>query len=206
MSKASDPALYESGFDRIDKDRYWTHPWLTGALLNTVVIPDGVVWEPAAGRGDMVRMLLDYGCEVTASDIDLSEFDPALCRHHLGNFLDETPDDDVTAIISNPPYNQPRGIAEKFVRHAVDLMAFTNVRFVAMLLRSEFCRGKRRRDLFGECEDYYGELVLTTRPRWDWWFRDEPEASPRHNFSWFIWQANNDAPARQLFHYKDKKK
>lgn len=209
MTKANDPALYESAFERIEKDRYWTHPWLVSALLNRVETPD-VIWEPAAGRGDIVSVMLDYGKEVVASDIDLSEFDPLICPWRIGNFFDEVPDDEVTGIITNPPYNQPRGVAEKFVRHAIDLMAFTNVEFVAMLLRSEFKHGKRRKDLFGECNDYYGELVLTERPRWDWWFRDEPEASPRHNFSWFIWERDYREGLRrnpvQLFHYRERKK
>jgi hypothetical protein len=80
---------------------------------------------------------------------------------------------------------------------------------VAMLLRSEFKSGKsqRRREKFGACMDYWGELVLTTRPRWDYGDPDAPEdASPRHNFSWFIWkgQARFHSFPRQIFSYMPK--
>jgi hypothetical protein len=206
MSFQTDPKLYESGFARLDKDRYWTDPWLTRALLDTVSVPRGTVWEPAAGRGDIVSVLLEYGMDVVASDIDLSEFDASLCASHVGDFLDEVPDSSVSCIITNPPYNQPRGVAEKFVRRAVDMMSFTNVEFVAVLLRSEFCRAKGRRAIFGDCPNYYGEVVLTKRPRWDWWFREYPESGPRHNFSWFVWTRHHrQVPSVQMFHYEPRK-
>jgi hypothetical protein len=204
MSKRDDPALYESGFDRIAKDRYWTHPWLVSALLELVDIP-GPIWEPAAGRGDMVRALQDFGHEVIASDLDLSEFDTGMCSWFGPVSFLEASCPQARAIVTNPPYDQPKGIADKFVRHALDLLAIGDIDFVAMLMRAEFCRGKRRIDMFGECPFYHGEIVLTTRPLWDWWFRDQPEASPRHNFSWFIWCANQAGPPTQMFHYRKKK-
>lgn len=203
MAKTDDPALYESNYIRQDKDRYWTAPWMTSALLNTVDVPDAI-WEPAAGRGDIVGVLQDYGKDVVASDIDLSEFDTGLCDFFVGDFLESVPPDGVRGIITNPPYNVPRGIAKKFIEHALDLMSFSDIEFVAMLLRSEFCHGKTRRHMFGECTEYGGEIVLTTRPRWDWWFREEPEAGPRHNFSWFFWTREGNDPPHQLFHYKDR--
>lgn len=209
MAKTNDPALYESGFERFDKDRYWTQPWITQALLDTVSVPN-MIWEPAAGRGDIVTKLIDNGRDVVASDVDLSEFDYFLCPTIQHNFIMAVPPlyeghPDIKGIITNPPYNQPRGIADDFVRHGLFLMENFGIEFMAMLLRSEFCRGKRRRDMFGDNPMYAGEIVLTSRPRWDWWFRDEPEASPRHNFSWFIWRNDpefltNRMP-QQWFHY-----
>ncbi len=220
MSKATDPSLYESNFARMDGDRYWTQPWLTKALMDTVVIP-ARVWEPAAGRGDIVQTLRSFGRDVLASDVDMSEYvveepDNAMVCDFLQTsypprMVSEGELVPPQAIITNPPYNQPRGISDQFVRHAVNLLGeHEEIRLVAMLLRSEFCKAKTRRDLFGECRDYWGEIVLTTRPRWDWWFRDKPEASPRHNFSWFIWSKIVNGRGgyqkiefpKQLFHYR----
>ena len=87
--------------------------------------------------------------------------------------------------------------------------------FMAMLLRSEFKSGhsERRRLKFGECVHYQGELVLTTRPRWDYGDPDAPEnAAPRHNFSWFLWsrdyrKTNDERVWRspeQIFSYMPK--
>lgn len=210
--KVNDPAYYQSGYERNDKDRYWTHPWLTGALLQVVgyAIPY-TVWEPAAGRGDMTKALMNWGCNVISSDIDLSEFDPSIGPCFDSNFLemDWVPcfdDGPAKAIITNPPYNVPRRVADKFVRKSLWFMENQHIDFVAMLLRSEFRSGKSRKDMFGDCPHYYGELVLTERPLWDWWFRDEPDNGPRHNFSWFMWKKNHKAQPLQFFHYPEKKK
>lgn len=211
MSKDTDPSLYESNFVRMDGDRYWTQPWLTSALLEMGSVP-GVIWEPAAGRGDISKVLEDFGRVVVCSDIDMSEYEP----HNddfVCDFLETTTVPtfgtltQVEGIVTNPPYNVPRGVAEKFVRHGLDLMRQDNeLRFMAMLLRSEFCNARTRRDLFGECPEYTTEIVLTSRPRWDWWFRDKPLASPRHNFSWFIWEEDDGGPViippTQMFHYR----
>ncbi len=202
MAIHNDPQLYASGFERNRLDRYWTHPWMTNELLENISseIYDSI-WECAAGRGDMSRALQDWNgwedrgvtVDVYSSDIDMSEFDYTIGKCHEKSFLDETKMPDGTRnIITNPPYSQPwRGIADDFVEHALKFMDKGECDFIAMLLRSEFKSGKslRRQLKFGHCKHYMGELVLTTRPRWDYGDPDAPEdAAPRHNFSWFLWQ------------------
>jgi len=199
VSKDSDPSLYESKYERTTLDRYWTDPWITRALLQHH--PLGFfVWEPAAGRGDMSNVLLATGRNVVATDLDPSEYDAQdnVCKKL--DFLHGPTQDHgwIDAIVTNPPFGKD---AQKFVERALEYDVMT----VAMLLRSEFRSGKTRRHLFGDCPMYAGEIVLTTRPLWDWWFRDKPEASPRHNFSWFVWDMRylNKIPY-QRFHYKEK--
>ena len=199
MSKASDPSLYESNYERTILDRYWTDPWITRALLEHHPI-GGIVWEPAAGRGDMSKVFLATGRKVIATDIDSSEYDALdnVCGELdflNGAFQKHTW---IDAIVTNPPFNKK---AQQFVERALEYDVMT----VAMLLRSEFRSGKTRRHLFGDCPMYAGEIVLTSRPRWDWWFRDKPKASPRHNFSWFVWDMRylNEIPYQQ-FHYVGK--
>ncbi len=213
-----DPQLYSSGYERNRLDRYWTHPWMTNELMNHLSSEiGGGVWEPAAGRGDMSRALGEWNSgqfsgHVYSSDIDMSEFDYSIGRGHEGSFLDETEMPSGTRnIITNPPYSQPwRGIADDFVEHAIRLMDYDECDFIAMLLRSEFRSGKseRRQRKFGECSHFMGELVLTTRPRWDYGDPDAPEdAAPRHNFSWFLWQrmwADTHPFPIQMFSYMPK--
>jgi hypothetical protein len=212
MSKENDPQLFESGYERNRLDRYWTNPWMTQALvreLSTIgfQIPD-TVWECAAGRGDMTRALAECGFDVHSSDIDMSEFDRSIGTGHECSFLDEfEPPMSVRSIITNPPYSEPwRGIADDFIRQGLGFFD-QDVDFMAMLLRSEFKSGKTRKDVFGECPHYMGELVLTTRPRWDYGDPDAPEkAAPRHNFSWFLWSKEYHAfqPSIQIFSYMPK--
>ncbi len=173
----------------------------------------GGIWEPAAGRGDVTSVLQNWGIDVFSSDIDMSQFDYNISPAFNCDFVtsDGAPIHEdfgpTKGIITNPPYNVPRGIAEKFVRHSIELMVNPTVgsdeiEFIAMLLRSEFNAAKTRRDIFGDCEHYFGEVVLTKRPRWDWWFREKPIAGPRHNFSWFVWAKRKvGEPASQFFHY-----
>lgn len=211
MSKQNDPQLFASGYERNRLDRYWTNPWMTNELFrcleNHITIP-GFVWECAAGRGDMSRAIRENGRVVYSSDIDMSEFDDTIGDGHECSFLDEFEiPEGCRSLITNPPYNEPwRGIADDFIRHGLGFFD-QDIEFMAMLLRSEFRSGKSRKDMFGECPHYMGELVLTTRPRWDYGDPDAPEkAAPRHNFSWFLWQRNwgEHSTAVQLFSYMPK--
>jgi hypothetical protein len=200
-----DPAMIKSNYARNDKDRYWTDPWVTRCLLD--VAPShwgamqGRVWEPAAGRGDLAGVLIGAGLEVFASDVDLSEFDTDLCEHELIDFLDQTEAPrNVSAVITNPPYDR----AHDFVKHA---LSFWEVDVVAMFLRAEWNHAKTRRELF-EREDFAFEIVLTTRPRWDWHLPEEEIAKrkmegsyhgPRHNYSWFVWDRRWEGNSTQYW-------
>ena len=223
MAKENDPQLYSSGYERNRLDRYWTSPWMTNELVKYFDLPEHI-WECAAGRGDMSLALRDAGHEVHSSDIDMGEFDYDIGQGHERSFLDEVKlPPNIRAIVTNPPYSEPwRGIADDFVEHAISLLEASDLDdwIVAMLLRSEFKSGKskRRQAKFGDCPHYWGELVLTTRPRWDLGDPDRAEnVSPRHNSSWFVWRKNTRAtllapgvrlqrlsPASQIFSYMPK--
>jgi len=209
MSVTDDPALYKSNFERRERDRYFTEPWVTRALIRNLParIHQGLVWEPAVGRGDMAREIQDAGYTVTASDIDLSEFprDLDLDLEVLDFLTDDPPFswlEDVSAVLTNPPYDK----AEEFIRRSLDL----GVGYVAMLLRSEFNHASSRVDLFRN-KPFAREIVLTSRPRWDWWLPSEEldlrklngqYAGPRHNFSWFIWDRGQEGPSTQVWEGK----
>ena len=221
MAKQDDPQLYSSGHERNRLDRYWTNPWMTKELVEHVgQFIEGPIWEPAAGRGDMSRALREAAeMAVYSSDIDISEFDTAIGPSHERSFLEEDKPPTVMgqrvrSIITNPPYNEPwRGIADDFIRLGLEFIDKSGIEFMAMLLRSEFRSGKSRADMFGECNHYMGELILTTRPRWDYGDPNAPEtAAPRHNFSWFLWNKNcrldgtdrMQWPPIQIFSYMPK--
>jgi predicted RNA methylase len=213
VSIQNDRALYESDYERNENERYFTEGWVTRALVKH--LPDyvlqGKIWEPAAGRGDMAGVLMDQGCDVECSDIDMTEFnlDPGIGR--VMDFLKEPVDfawsEEYSAIITNPPYGggkvkyegKSMEPAEAFVRKALD----TGIPYVAMVLRSEFSSASGRMDLFRPGMGFAYEIVLTTRPRWDWWFRDKPKSSPRHNFSIFVWDREWEGPSTQFWECKE---
>jgi hypothetical protein len=154
------------------------------------------VWEPAAGRGDMAAVLGDFGYDVVASDINLSDFDPGICDSFEYNFLGPqlSPtkaqlSGPIQAIITNPPFGKE---AEAFVRTA---LSYQDVRYCAFLLRTVWKSASGRVDLFTDPKHHFAyEVALTWRPRWDWWFREKAEKSPMHNYSWFVWDREWTGP------------
>ena len=64
--------LGTSGYERRQRDSYYTQAWVTEALVSQVELRN-TLWEPAAGRGDMTAVLRDAGYRVTESDIAWSE-------------------------------------------------------------------------------------------------------------------------------------
>ena len=78
---------------------FCTPPHITKALLKREVFP-GTIWEPATGKGHIVRVLLDCGHrDVLASDITDWGFEP--CR--IEDFLVTT--NEVDCILANPPFD-----------------------------------------------------------------------------------------------------
>jgi hypothetical protein len=90
------------------------------------------IWEPAAGRGAIVRVLRDAGHTVIASDL----IDYGFPLHTVGDFLKTTAmPAGCEAILTNPPFRW----AEEFVAHALKLSPL-----VIMLLRLAFLESERR--------------------------------------------------------------
>ena len=80
------------------KQLYCTPPHIVKALLKRERFP-GTIWEPAAGQGHIVKLLLECGYrDVIASDLTDWGFRP--CR--IGDFLTSTFSSD--SIITNPPF------------------------------------------------------------------------------------------------------
>ena len=192
--------LAKSPYERRANDAYYTQPRVTQALLDAIKLR-GRVWEPASGRQDMVRVLEQAGYQVFASD--LAEDRDTVFGGNFFGFL--RAQRGYETIITNPPFSD----AERFVRHALHLMEPVGG-IVCMLLRNEWDSAASRTTLFTD-KPFRAKLVLTFRPRWDWWETDKPLAgadislgvnlapkkpkvSPRHNFSWYVWDWRHTGP------------
>jgi DNA polymerase len=161
------------------RDLYETPPEATRALLRVEQIPHGV-WEPAAGRGAIVRLLRDAGHAVIASDIQDYDFP----LHFVRNFLTTTEVPAGTEIIlTNPPYQ----LAAEFVAHALQLCPR-----VVMLCRLAFFESERRsaildRGQLARIHVFSDRLPMMHRDGWA-----GRKATNSIAFAWFVWDRNHD--------------
>jgi hypothetical protein len=175
-----------SGYERIEDDRYETPAWVTMALLGVYDVVR-TVYEPAAGNGKMVRALLASGRAVWSNDIRPL---PGLCSVHDFLSVQRLPVGGDVAVVCNPPYGDDRGrTAVKFIEHAL-ILTYANGGQVCALLKSDFDHAKSRRHLFGGSATFAGTVVLVDRIRWI----EGSVGSPSENFSWFIWDWNWNGP------------
>ena len=161
-------------------DLYQTPACAVEALLRVELLPLWV-WEPAAGRGAIARVLRDAGHVVIASDlIDYGNLD------FVRDFLAELKMlADCEAICTNPPFR----CADAFVRHALDLAPK-----VYLLLRLAFLESIRRTDILehrglARVHIFRDRLPMLHRDGWD-----GPRASSAIAFGWFVWLRDHRGP------------
>ena len=202
-------------YPRAANEAYWTPAWVAQVLLDLNVLPEGCVWEPACGRGDICRVLGGDRHRVLASDIDVRPLAkarvpldgmPDPLNERIENAIDGLDFLAVSdqarnnifkrykpvSIVTNPPYGPRAKTAEAFIRTACQMMHVedSTVRTVAMLLRADFDSAITRRALFTDANGagFSEKIVLTKRPRWHWPGKTKDTASPMFNYSWYVWR------------------
>jgi hypothetical protein len=175
----------ERGFDA-----YWTPPEAIEALLRVEKLPHRV-WEPAAGRGAITRMLRAHGHYVVASDlVDYGQPDQ---QSGIDFLTKKRAPDGVEAIVTNPPFK----IAEQFIAHALDLCPL-----VIMLLRLAFLEGgtgkqhkhrlrARVLDEIPPARIHVFDRRLPLMHRDGWQGR---KANSGMAFSWWVWSRDHVGP------------
>jgi hypothetical protein len=142
------------------------------------------IWEPAAGRGAIVRPLRDAGHAVIASDIA----DYGFPLHFQRDFLAETAMPvGCECILTNPPYQW----VELFIAHALKLSPL-----VIMLLRLAFFEGgtgpQRKHKLRAQVLDETPPTrIHVFRKRLPMMHRDGWEGRKANSgmaFAWFVWE------------------
>lgn len=104
-------------------------------------------------------------------------FDCAPINRNGYDFLDDW--DVYGGIATNPPYGK---LAERFVRHALDL---PDCPPVAMLLPHAWDTAKTRTELF-RCQRFKAKYAITERIKWD---NFTHTASPSSNHAWYVWRS-----------------
>lgn len=222
----NDPAMSgQLDYERIANDLYPTPVKFVHCLAEHLPLGGSTLWwEPAVGEGHIAFEVE----RLTGRELILSD----IVRYpKLGNvemtvsdfLLIEKAPEGVRGIITNPPYltvdvaNDPDwqhlqplckrygmkrlkkvSLAELFLRHALWLMHPVGGQ-VAMFLRNEFDCGKGRMDLFAHSPAYKMKVVCTERPRWI----EGSTGSPRHNYSWFVFDWHNRDGAAVRYSHPD---
>jgi hypothetical protein len=153
------------------------------------------VYEPACGRGAIVRPLEAAGYDVALSDlVDYGTATAAGECQGVADFLAVGRADGDYDIVTNPPYG---ALLNAFVAHALRVH---RPRKMALLLNLNFLCGFDDADrCFAMDENPPARILVFTRRlpmmHRDGW--DGPEASSRMNCAWFVWQLRDgpDGPA-----------
>jgi hypothetical protein len=126
-----------ASYDERGHDLYETPDVATEALLRAYPKLPGKLWEPAAGRNAIVRVLRESGREVLATDLINYGIEPSNCYGR--DFLKETRwPTGCGGIVTNPPFRED--LPQKFIDHALRLGA----PLVVMLLRTNFLESAKR--------------------------------------------------------------
>lgn len=170
--------------DRKD-DLYETPAVAVEALLRVEKLPHHL-WEPACGRGAIVKVLRERGHSVIATDLVDYGLPITLPGYYGVDFLMEYKAPTGTeAIVTNPPFK----LAEEFVAHALELCPL-----VIMLLRLAFYESERRSFIL---EGSGLARIHTFRRRLPMMHRDQwagPRANSGMAFAWFCWDRNHKGP------------
>lgn len=164
-----------SRYDRLAGDKYYTPRWVTEALLSVETFAGGV-WDPAAGRGDMLDV---FGPDSHGSDIA-----PERDGIKPIDFFEIKAGGRWPNIVTNPPYGTGSRLAVRFIEHALDLTMPLGGK-VAMLLKVDFDSAGGRRRLFADHPAFAVKYVLTRRIRWA--NLEQSAAGPTENHAFFLW-------------------
>lgn len=162
-------------------DLYETPAVAVGALLRAESLPR-IVWEPAAGRGAIVRVLRDHGHAAIASDLIPYDFP----LDFVGDFLEQAiAPDGCECIVTNPPFK----IIDPFIAHALDLCPR-----VIVLARLALLESIRRTDILenrglARVHIFRDRLPMMHRDGWS-----GPKASSAIAYAWFVWDRDHRGP------------
>jgi hypothetical protein len=161
-------------------DLYETPAVAVEALLRVETLPH-VIWEPAAGRGAIARVLRAHGHAVIASDIvDYGGL------HFVRDFLTEPAmPTGCKCVLTNPPFR----FAQLFIEHALKLSPL-----VIMLARWAFYESERRTPILESCglariHCFRKRLPMMHRDSWQ-----GRTANSGMAFAWFVWDRSHTGP------------
>ena len=181
-----------SNFARQKDDFYPSPPGVIDALLKHVYIPDGIIWECAAGDGALLEQLEAAGRTVVASDL-IDRGHPDVVPRV--DFLMETAlPPGCKCVITNPPFR----LADEFIRKGLDLGAEQ----VILLLPLKFI-GATGADRW-ENTRRISDILLMGRLKMLPPGAVDKGLNPTVDFAWFVFRQDPQVGCR-LFNSKSNK-
>jgi hypothetical protein len=180
-----DPGAVRPSPRREDLDFWPTPPDLAAALTQIVLpsLPEGKLWECAAGDGMLADAVRRGGYQVIASDIDPQRRDIARL-----DFLNDPPPaaSHGAILVTNPPFARS-GLLEPFIARMLALLDSRHLTAAVLLQRADSAGADGRAAVFNRA---VAEWTCCWRPVWipgssgggRWWF------------SWFVWLAGRSGP------------
>lgn len=171
-------------------DLYETPAVATQALIRSGELLDTLaIWEPAAGRGAIVRELLAAKHKIVATElVPYKGADPGI-ETPIDFLMERKAPAGVDCIVTNPPFKN----ADAFVRHGLTL-----VPRVIVLLRLMAIEGAGRADLI----DKHLVRVWAGIERLPMMHREGWNGSRNHNsgapFAWFVFSAQGRPPGSPI--------
>jgi hypothetical protein len=163
---------------RSGADVWPTPASLIQALISHMLptLPQGIVWEPAAGDGRLADAMRSAGRHVVASDLHGDRMTDFLCD-------DPPAPGSFAAIVTNPPFNA----LDKFVARGLHLMDTGKTRALVLLVRNDALMTGGRVDVLNRAAVTLG---CNWRARWI----PDSTGQPRWAFTWVLWLADNSGP------------
>jgi hypothetical protein len=157
-------------------DLYETPACAVHALLKVEPLVQNI-WEPAAGRGAISRILRDAGHTVVTQDLVAYEGADQGIETPIDFLMEREPPSGFSTIVTNPPFKN----ADDFVRHGLDLGCM-----VVVLLRLMAIEGAGRADLIDRhCRRIWAGIErLPTMHREGW--EGNRQSNSGAPFAWFV--------------------
>lgn len=179
-------ALAERGHDL-----YETPEVATRTLLRCEDLPHNI-WEPACGRGAIVRVLTEAGHTVRATD--LVDYGCGYAGGHDFLTISERPSG-FECVVTNPPFK----LATEFVEHGLRL-----VPRVIVLARLAFIEGAKRQAIFRDCARVHAFVNRLPMMHRDGWPEDRRIKSGSVAFAWFVFERGRNSGVAELHWVKWK--
>lgn len=178
------PPLARRAPRRLPNEFYPTPPEATRALLSVENF-DGTIWEPACGDGRIAKVLTDHGHDVVSTDLVAYGYGESGV-----DFLKQR-DARAKHIVTNPPYGF--GLADHFVRRALELTQWTGGK-VAMLLNMHSLCHRYRTDWWRETPPArlyaIDDIVCWPEDR----YGPPPPHFTKHRYVWAVWTHDHKGP------------
>ena len=164
-------------------DDFYATPKSAIEQLLAVESFEGRIWEPACGDGAISRVLLEYGYDVSSSDLVDRGYGSSgidfLFALNPGCWA-------ISNIVTNPPYT----LATEFVRHALQITSGK----VAMLLKIGFLEGPTREDVNKHLARVWVIRRRITFLKNGYELNRSQGKGGIHTYAWFIFSHEHNGP------------